>query len=1528
MTKKRKSANLSAGDGTPYWYEWYVGLKYVIELISPNSDIKSVTFQSSESQKLDDVVILYKNEVKECIQVKNTREDNKLGFEAFIKDYLPQFAQEWRDLKTKHGKSVHVQLYSNKSASGKWYGNKNTEIYKRPQLDKFWEYIQEASKEAKSIADIEMRETDNWEKAWEKCIHSLDGLINSEEDLRLEFIKSFDIRLGQGNLFPLEDEIITLISCKYNIDINQSRKVFDSLVAELPKWTTKDGKRNNSEEVTHESVIKALFIRGNEKYSEHNIPVIADFFESRKGFANDLTKGLKETHKKAVFLTGEPNAGKTTIVSYMYNGYANIIDFRFYAFRPLVPGSPYIGADKGNSSHRGLWGDLFIQVFDFICNKFNDYSRFKIIPYIDWMDDIKLQTETLRILGELANELKRKIIVAIDGIDHAARSKDGDNFLRKFCGPESIPEDVCFLIAGQPINAYIDEYPAWFKNQDYVDYYEVPKIIREDISQLYEASIINKTCFDKGLVIDLIQKISQGNTLSAVLAIREAESCLNIKELEEKLIIRKLNDGVDHYYEAIWSHCIGNINVPVKESIEIKLACILSFSISKITSDILSGMFSELSFSEEDWKFILRKLAPLICEYDDGFVIDINDVRVFLKKKINSIYNKEAVSNVKVALSKYYLKAIKYIAERHEVVYELLKDTNCGCILAENFNVEFMMEALIIKQPLNDIRKQLEFTIKSAITVQRWDLIVNVFCAIRTFEQFEKTMTWNDETYKENKRPRYLYKSEILNSVEIEYTATVLTEIIKDALNLYRLNEITRSKAVIVNHFKSIDITYIAKLFIGNGNTNLLLNDSKQRLIADFGRICRYCEFPLKVNKDILNLDENEYSFLELYLKGWFEASTDFGNIDIEKTVPENFIIPTGEVFFRFLEALAKENYWSYLFNLIDSIFIENFNKPIILQIGAWYIQHCRFEQLKTIQDIIAKKNFEYLRDVKWETEYPTEYKLKAYCNLFFILGYNKDECLNIDNVLDEFYIPLEHSEKTLLRFILKTNYKIGYYFNVDSDRKSFEPEYKLLLETLLNWKNRYTNHISISEFIKDILLKTISLGEAYEDNKFQGITFEIFKNMVISFNHDGLWDYSLSPILIPFLHDRGERKTLVAYLRNVSSTEGQLWRLSVDERRYIIKDIFKCCKNISMDNQYLNLIKEWDQWFSVGYSGHKEYILFDLLEWLTLLFKHDFQKWKLYFSRVMEITKIVNKFADNRIGIEFDVLFSRAAVKESISCVGDILNSRNISKKDKIYVLSGLFKELLEDGSIELEDTVVLWCFLYENLYGDSYTDKEEISNLKEYIIDYFKENNYPNEMLDRYLHIDEVKDYHVYSKTLEKKQKVIPENYQDCIIYIEKLFDSGEIIWEECCSFIKLLKNNRPKNTNEYINRIINLLVKRKNTYEWRGDGVYDVYKAVFPFIDEDAEWILLEKNIENLNNEKSIPRWAYLIGDVLQNICLLHAESSSIEEIEIVVKAIIDMHIRFLSGNYRFIYLRDNILTKSNNVETWADLIKELN
>jgi hypothetical protein len=41
-------SNESAGIGDPYWYEWSVGLLYVLEMLDPSSGIAGVTIQAAE----------------------------------------------------------------------------------------------------------------------------------------------------------------------------------------------------------------------------------------------------------------------------------------------------------------------------------------------------------------------------------------------------------------------------------------------------------------------------------------------------------------------------------------------------------------------------------------------------------------------------------------------------------------------------------------------------------------------------------------------------------------------------------------------------------------------------------------------------------------------------------------------------------------------------------------------------------------------------------------------------------------------------------------------------------------------------------------------------------------------------------------------------------------------------------------------------------------------------------------------------------------------------------------------------------------------------------------------------------------------------------------------------------------------------------------------------------------------------------------------------------------------------------------
>lgn len=75
----RKDGTLSSvysqpGTGDPYWFEWYVGLDYVISMLAGDDDIESVTFQKAGLEGVDDVVVRRRRGLPTlCVQVKHKK---------------------------------------------------------------------------------------------------------------------------------------------------------------------------------------------------------------------------------------------------------------------------------------------------------------------------------------------------------------------------------------------------------------------------------------------------------------------------------------------------------------------------------------------------------------------------------------------------------------------------------------------------------------------------------------------------------------------------------------------------------------------------------------------------------------------------------------------------------------------------------------------------------------------------------------------------------------------------------------------------------------------------------------------------------------------------------------------------------------------------------------------------------------------------------------------------------------------------------------------------------------------------------------------------------------------------------------------------------------------------------------------------------------------------------------------------------------------------------------------------------------
>ena len=117
-----KIKNPTVGTGDPYWYEWEVGLFYALDMLNPDSGIKYVQLQVTDAQKLDDVVVVYKDGSATRVQVKHTRVRNKFYFSDLVsatgRSLLLDMFAEWKDLIIKHP-SCKVVIHSNKEPDSK-----------------------------------------------------------------------------------------------------------------------------------------------------------------------------------------------------------------------------------------------------------------------------------------------------------------------------------------------------------------------------------------------------------------------------------------------------------------------------------------------------------------------------------------------------------------------------------------------------------------------------------------------------------------------------------------------------------------------------------------------------------------------------------------------------------------------------------------------------------------------------------------------------------------------------------------------------------------------------------------------------------------------------------------------------------------------------------------------------------------------------------------------------------------------------------------------------------------------------------------------------------------------------------------------------------------------------------------------------------------------------------------------------------------------------------------------------------------
>ena len=632
IKKKEKGKNMKytadtkPGMGDPYWYEWSVGQKYIIDMLNPDNEIKHVELQADVALGLDDVVITYMDGHKKFVQVKHTRANDTLTFGDLVTidtsnvdanshiSLLGELAKSWNEEHSKYS-TTDILLFSNRKKGKRIAHAGPQSSIKRPALN--W-FIDDLSKQLETVKKYNELVFPGYELAWEEWKKQLEYIPN--DDKKLEFLKHLSISTDQEELEALGETLIEKLKNTFKTNDEIARLLFVRLDHALRKWTTSI---RDSSIVSVEDVLRELSIEDDIISYNHDLIPSVPFFESRLSVVEDIEKALSCPQNRVVFLSGIPGTGKTNIISKLSGKRNSIVNIRYYAYEPIDPQKEYLPKDVSRRVDNSVfWNELFNQLRRQLLGKLSKYR----VPVINnLLPQEQLRSEFFRIAAEYAQDENSLFIVAIDGIDHAARANVSENtFLSALPNPEYLPENVKIVIAGQPKEDYRN-YPEWLFNNEmgYVKEIHVPSILKSDIYSLVENKFPEMDNVFKNQLTNVVCRYADGNTLSAIFAVHEATQCNDIVALEQRLTDRKLSGNIQEYYKAIWDSAKAKFQIPF---VDYKMAGVFAFFNEPLNEYKLQKIFSEegISDSEEARAVAIERLAGEESEDALDYIISVD----------------------------------------------------------------------------------------------------------------------------------------------------------------------------------------------------------------------------------------------------------------------------------------------------------------------------------------------------------------------------------------------------------------------------------------------------------------------------------------------------------------------------------------------------------------------------------------------------------------------------------------------------------------------------------------------------------------------------------------------------------------------------------------------------------------------------------------------------------------------------------------------------------------------------------------
>lgn len=1559
-------SNLTAGIGDPYWYEWLVGVNYALDMLSPDTDVAYVTLQASSAQGLDDVIIGYKDGHIKGVQIKHTRADDTLTFNDLIHaedseiSLLCEIFSDWKSLKKKTMcTTCEAILFTNRKAGNRrsTINKKSTHPVSLPALKKIWPEIKTQIENPKCTTLAEIKIDKNWQEAWALF---LSQIKDTDEKVTLEFLKNFSIQADEDDLKGFIEQIREKLSSYFKVDEQITVQMDKSLCLAIREWATT---MRQHEQITREDLFEALSIGQDNMMGEHSLPPCSPFFSSRISFVDDIEVKLKSRQYPVVFLEGIPGSGKTNIVSYLATKRFSCIDLRFHAFKPIYPGDKYLQNDQGLSDPCALWGDLLIQLRLLLKGRLAEFD----VPISNQILQKyeKMREEVLRIANAYGKNQNRTFVIAIDGIDHAARAGLQNTFLSTLIPPEGVPENVCFLIAGQPLQ-YYDEYPVWLQNKDLVFHCEVPPIQSEDVIQLLQQNQVALSDCSYGRAAEVIIEKVAGNTLSSVFAVYECKNTSTLDQLVKRIECTSLSSGIQAYYDYIWKESKKIIPGHLWY-IDTQIATILSVYTARITAAEMATIFDDNGLSIAVWNRIFRSLYPIVIEEADGYRPLHNDVRVYLQQYIRK--NTSEYHECCIQIANHLFSNNGNPRVRHEIGFRLLAEANTLDQTIKYFTHQYVIESIHLKRPAQEILDQLEATIPFFTYQLELEQQLSFACAVETLAQYQATL-FEQEKYhiSELALPVVLPCEKNVDSQDL-FLAGTLENLFQQVEWLIRENELVRAANVMHRWIKDLTPYDLCSIIAKNENDRIdkkfLARKRISGLLARWGEIAYFLDLPVFSYSN----DEEQLS-IAFWGKGWLCGA--------RKGTPQEFItkwktgklIAFGPDLEEMLVFMLKQATEEEVHSFVSQISMDKLSYHTKVYWVCWSIVHNLCEQCEEVLEEILQNE---LGPLEHNHLYSNEdHTFTCGVLVAFIMRlYNKFE----NDSFDTFVVTLAEKAKgytigpkdrgyasannLVLAAIVLAD--ILTDINCSKDALQWSNSLDFIVDSVFEERDGIgCSEIGGTSAKRALLSLLILMAQRNPELMEDALCSRIVEK---ANNANSL---ILISIWWNYLRSRGENDTLHSIFRKwLSVRKGVAWEKELYETHDIAEIIMPLADNMGWDDE-INEVSDMLSSCKIGYLSHKDYSLDKPLDWFNVIDKESLD-WQEIGMRFLNISEYASRVGDNRAAIRIQGAIASLIAQHGVATIDAFIKTIVPATMPELQFVLDAIIESFSYLQISNEEILEIWKTVVELLNIDHTCPEYDSENairiayiydlriaIKTYLSNH-SENN-PDEI------INAMREYSPFEYEIEsgperitftlpdrwfysqyKNSKVlefIEENANNAVDTIfaklQGLIEKGDRArWDLAIGFLDLLQEKSVAVTN-CVASIFDLSINHRRPDPWEYDGVNRLYERMWPYLDDAQKEVLVSSLHVHYQQcrqveETGLPNFFYLCNDIHQMILWQAPLLDNSTKIN-ALKIILDMHTNWITSLNKRVYTpRYSCVVEADENATWKDvcqLLKTIN